>query len=127
MSKELERTIAPYLKRGDNIAIRYIDDGLPTTCTAVLGSVFVHGGGSGIEYAIRTMIFETNSGRPGCNIHIRPDFRCKTDRAGNITKREKIASPPVYDFREVYENVEQSRDDLARLVKIADNHFRSHH
>jgi hypothetical protein len=123
LSRELEEVIAPYLRGTDNIALRYIDGGLPTTSTAVLGSVEVREGKYAIHYAIRTMIFETKTSKPGCNIHIRPEVKTKFNIFGKETERERITAPPTFDFREVYEKAEESRDDLSRLVKIAHQHF----
>ena len=127
LSSDLEEVIAPYLKGTDNIAIRYFDDGLPTTSTAVMGSVAVQDGNFAIHYAVRTMVFETKTGKPGCNIHIRPEMKSTFDRSGNEIKRERIDSATVYDFREVYENAGESRDDLTRLVQIAHRKFRNQH
>ncbi len=123
LSRELEEVIAPYVKNADNIALRYIDKGLPTTSTAVMGSVQVREGKFAIHYAVRTMIFETKTKKPGCNIHIRPEMKSTFNFFGTEIKRERIDTPPTYDFREVYQNAEESRDDLNRLVKIAHQHF----
>ena len=123
LSRELEEVIEPYLKGSDNIALRFIDNGLPTTTTAVIGSVEVQEERFAIQYAIRTMIFETTTSKPGCNIHIRPEVKSILNFFGKEIGREKISESPTYDFREVYENAEASRDDLSRLVKIAHSHF----
>lgn len=124
LSKELEDVIAPYFEKStDNIAIRYIDDGLPTTSTAVMGSVEIRDGRLAIRYAIRTMIFETKTKKPGCNIHIRPETKVTFNIFEKETGRERIKAPPTYDFREVYQDAEESRDDLGRLVKIAHQHY----
>ena len=69
------------------------------------------------------MIFETTTKKPGCNIHIRPEAKSTFNFFGKEISREQIGASQTYDFREVYENADASRDDLSRLVKIAHNHF----
>jgi hypothetical protein len=123
LSEDLESLIAPYLSGRDNVAIRYTDDGLPTTSTAVMDFILVANGSDAIQYAVRIMLFETGTKKVGSNVHVRPEFNCRMDPTRAVMQKQKIAHSRTYKFREVYDTTEQSRDDLSRLVKIAHAHF----
>lgn len=123
LSEELEEVIAPYRKNTGSIALRFIDIGLPTTTTAVVDSFEVREERFAIHYAVRTMMFETTTNKLGCNIHIQPEMKSTFLSFGNGITQERISAPRTFDFREVYDNAEESRDDLTRLVNIVHQHF----
>lgn len=125
-SEALEQVIAPHLKGRDNISLRFIDQGLPTTVTAVSSLLDVEYEGVLVTYSIRLITFKTRDGKTACNIHIRPESRCVMKNDAPI-KRDSIYRRQTYDFCEVYEDMEKSRDDLQRLLKIADRHFRDNY
>jgi hypothetical protein len=126
LSEELERAIRPHLNGRDNISIRFVDQGLPTTTVAVLSAYDVKEGDLTITYDLRIMVFETATGKTGSVIHARPKARSVVLGAGMPVVGQDIQGARTYDFHEVYDDIAHARDDLDRLIRIADRHFRSH-
>jgi hypothetical protein len=126
LSESLAQLIIPHLQNRDNISIRYIDDGLPTTATAVLAFIDVEDDESAISYSVRIMLFETDNKKVGSNVHIRPIQRHVKINGVRLDIYQEIKTTRTYDFLGVYDNDEQSRDDLGRLVKLAHEHFIRH-
>lgn len=126
LSDDLAKAIMPHLRGRDNISIRYIDHGLPTTATAVLASMDVEGDEIAISYSIRIMLFETKNKKVGSNVHIRPAQRHVKINKVRVGVYQEIKTTRTYDFHEIYDDGEQSRDDLERLVKLAHDHFIQH-
>lgn len=124
LSEALATAIGPYIQGRDNISLRYIDDGLPTTTTAVISSITVEGDDVDTVYSLRSMVFETRNKKIGCNIHIQPKETHVKINGAKVGVFQEIRGARTYDFHEVYENAEDSRDDVSRLVLTAHKHFR---
>lgn len=122
LSLELADLLAPYFDGSDNVAVRFVDQ-LPTTTTAVVGMCGAENGGVVIQYKLRNMIFATGDGRIGCNIVLTP-IRRDGVIAGVPISQTIPDGKPIF-FKEVYKDVQESRDDLSRLVMIAHNQFRN--
>jgi len=122
LSEALASTIAPYLKNADNISIRFVDRGLPTTTTAVVGTYDVGDEGFSVTYDVRIMLFDTGTGKTGSNVHLRPTRRNVVLKPG-VPLSQDIVGARTYEFREVYETNEQSQNDLDRLARIAHRHY----
>lgn len=126
VSEELANILKPYLIERDNIALRFIGKGLPTTAIAVVSEMYVKIDGP-IEllrwYAIRAMIFGTPTGKTGVNVHFQP-VRIEFLRQ---PVGQAIPNGPIYNFKEVYNDLEESSNDMERLLKLADAHFSKSH
>ena len=122
VSDELASLLAPYLNGRDNIAVRFIGQGLPTTATAVISEMYVKIAEpipSLRWYAMRAMIFGTPTGKTGVNVYFKPIRMEIVD----LEVGQAIQSGPVYNFREVYDDIEQSSEDMERLLHLADDAF----
>lgn len=122
VSEELAELLTPYLVGCDNIAVRFTGRGLPTTATAVISEMYVE-----LEkpmavvrwYAIRVMIFGTPTGKTGANAYFKP-VRTEMLKLGVA---QAIPNGPIYNFREVYDDMEDSSNDMERLLHLADASF----
>jgi hypothetical protein len=122
VSEELAQLLAPYLVSRDNIAVRFTANGLPTTATAVVSEMFVEIG-EPVEYlrwyAVRAMVFATPTDKTGLNVYFQP---VRTEFF-KLPIGQDIPNGPIYNFREVYNDVEESSDDMERLLKLADQSY----
>ena len=118
---ELAAVITPYMKNTDNISLRFMDCGLPTTTTAVIGVYEVGTEEFSVSYELRIMLFETATRKIGSNLSLRPVQRHGLMVAVPVS--QTITGARTYEFREVYESKQQAEDDLDRLAQIAHRHF----
>jgi hypothetical protein len=122
VSDELAALLAPYLQGRDNISVRYIDEGLPTTSTVVVSEMYVELG-QPVEavrwYSARVIVFGTRTGKTGVNAHFQP-VRIEMAKypAGQL-----IPNGPIFNFREVYDDIESGSRDMERLLRIADEAY----
>jgi hypothetical protein len=122
VTDELAKLLKPLMEGRDNIAVRFMADGLPTTATAVISEMYIRLGGTLKAlrwYSVRSMIFETTTGKTGVNVYFRPVRTELFDRS----VQQDIVHGPVYNFQEVYETDEESSRDMERLLAIAEANF----
>jgi hypothetical protein len=122
VSYELAALLKPHLIDRDNIAVRFMGEGLPTTATAVVTEMYVKVAGA-VEsirwYSARVMIFETPTGNTGMNAYFQP-VRMEIPK---VSTAQLINNAPVYNFREVYTDMEDSSNDMERLLLLADSNY----
>jgi hypothetical protein len=107
----------------DNVPIRYIDGGLPTTSTAVVTTVLQRVS-EGVDYGydIRMMLFAVQNKKTGVIIHISPEGIYHHNN-GEVFARQDFSSVRDYEFRECYDTMGGASEDLQRLLSIAHDHF----
>lgn len=124
VSDELAKLLGPYMEGRDNISVRFMGNGLPTTVTAVITEMYAEVGSPPDAfrwYSVRAMIFATPTDKTGMNVYFQPT---RVQMAA-IPVQQHITDGPIYNFREVYEDMDDSANDMERLLNIADNSFSS--
>lgn len=123
VSEELAELLLPHMNDADNIAVKFTSgNGLPTTVTAVVSEIHVKIGNPPDMlrcYSVRAMIFTTPTGKHGVNVFFKP---VRTEFI-KLPIGQAIDNAPVFNFKEVYNHIEDTSDDMPRLVKIADDAY----
>lgn len=121
-SESLAQVISPYIGNADNVSVRYLDSGLPTTMLAVVSTYNVGDDEFFITYEVRIALFETENRQVGSNLHLRP-IRRGMFVTPDLPIFQVISGARSYEFREAYKSVDDAQNDLERLATLAHTHF----